>query len=136
MTSTGTDQLDAIVNLLEECLREASVTESLARDWRGQLTARHRAKEGGVVVTTIAITYAKEVGWLTLVREGGAYKVILWAPELRIPNNRARGVIEKIQKCLEAAIPRERMQIRGITPFDWLTQKGWKPDEIARLRAA
>ncbi|MDP3727729.1 MAG: hypothetical protein Q8R35_03790 [bacterium] len=136
MTSTSTEQttVDMIAGLLEDCLRETSVAESLATDWRDQLTTQHRAKSSAVVVTTIVITYSNERGWFTLISEGGIFKAIFWTPELRIPQNSARGVIDAIRKCLAAAIPEQRIQVRGIKPFDWLATKGWRPADIARIR--
>lgn len=126
-------QADAAADILEGCLRDASVDDSLDSDWRRQLTAKHR-DDGGTVVTTIVVTYGNNVGWFTLAREGGELKAIFWAPELRIPQNSARGVIDAIRKRLAAVIPEQRIQVRGIKPFDWLTTKGWKPADIARIR--
>lgn len=132
MTPTDIHTADAIADALEECLRDASVDGSLANGWRSVLTDRHRASGSGTVVTAITVQYGREIGWFTLLREDGLFKVGFWTPELRTVQNPARPVIYAIQKCIADLV--SKVQVWGTTPYQWLERKGWSRAEIARLR--
>lgn len=136
MTSkTEKDELDLVADRVEEACRLASVADSLDHCWRKQLIEPLRSKPHGTAVGGCRIVYGIHYGWLTLLRENGIRKVCFWSLELNERDSPARTAITTMQGALESLIPRERMQIRGTRPFEWLALKGMPTAEIARLRA-
>lgn len=135
VSNTERDELDLVADRIEGACRLASVADSLDDCWRKQLIEPLRSKPHGTAVGAIRIIYGAGFGWMTLLRENSVQKIGFWSLELSEPGSPARAAITMLQAILEPLIPRERMQVRGIKPFEWLAFKGMPAAEIARLRA-
>ena len=138
--------LDGTTNIPEEltakieayCLRDPSVAESLDRCWRKAFVEVHLdpARATRVVVSAIAVRFGTEGGWLTLIRQEGAYKLCFWSPELRQSGSPARRTIDALQAEFGTVLSPDKMEVRGKPPYEWLAHKGWNREEIARIRRA